>query len=300
MIRKILFAVAFLFCLPLSAQAATCTWNTGASGTWNAANTAAWSCGHVPTSADTAVFDASSCTPGPCTFTVSDPQGTGTNTLAGLTIGACTNTCIIDNAATPVNFVVTSLSVTGTGTRQLKWGAATWKTPTSGAATWDFTTTTGLTNTTTGSTIEVQANSSVFTFIPGSSTFGALVIDANTNPAVTLLNGSGTFASLSVTAPANIQLFSTGTITFTGGFAISGSASSQVLFNGTSNSSVAATLAVGAASTCSWCVFRNITGATSSITATSSLNLGNNTLGTLSISAPTTSTGGGSGFIGGG
>src|SRR5262245_672467 len=97
--------------------------------TWDGASTAMWSTtsgggtgASVPGSGDAVILDAATCVGGTtCTITVNTNP-----TIQSLTMGACTASttgCILDfsvNNNSPTLSVVPSLSVTGTGTRNLK------------------------------------------------------------------------------------------------------------------------------------------------------------------------------------
>lgn len=303
-----LIALVFLSC---SADAAsrfaicstTCTWDGADTSMWSATSGGATGAS-VPGSGDTVTLDANTCVGGTtCTVTVN----TNVN-ITSLTFGACTAStsgCILDFATNDNSVTIsTTFSGTGTGTRTLNMGDGVWTFGGGTSATWNFVTTTNLTLNKNGSSIVWVGGESTSSFFGGALTWGALTINANaTNPGSIYSiepgnNANNTFASLTVNAPAWVRFRAGSTQTFTGGMTVSGSsASARVVFD-TDNLSAgsSATIAVGAVSNVSWTLWRQTTGATSAINATNSLNLGNPSLGTLSITAPSS---GGGRIIGG-
>ena len=317
--KRFLLSLAFL-CFASYAQAATCYW-VGGAGNFDNTNTASWASasggttgtcaatGGIPkNTADFAIFDGSS---GGGTVTVCGaasancPSASGSLNISGITFGAFTGT--LDFATNnPAVTLSTTFSGTGTGTRTLSMGNGVWTFGGGASAQWNFITTTNLTLNINSSTIVWQPASTGSTFFGGAKTWGALTINANSSNPASLYQiepsntANNTFASLTVNAPANISFRAGSTTTFTNGITVSGSSiSSMVGFLSDGFSTSGATIASGTTSNVAYVVWRGIAGATSTINATNSINLGSPSggLGTLSISTP--SGGGGGRIIGG-
>ena len=294
-----LVLLALLWSAP--AWSAACTWQ-GGTGNWDNSNTASWSCGHVPTSADTATFDGTS---GGGTVTVCGassancPNGSGVVTIISLTMGAFTGT--LDFSANNPNVTLTgTFSNTGTATRTLSLGNGTWLL---NGGSWTMTTTTNLTFNANSSTIEFATNvsggrslSSGATCNGGSTcTYNNIKLDANTSAGTITFSGAITIAALTVTGPQDI-IFTNSTTTALTSISGTGSSGSEIGVM-TSSPPTATTLSISGASTCTWCVFRDLTftGA-GTMTATNSFGIGVNTMNGGSITPPTT---GGGRIIGG-
>lgn len=310
--KRFLLALAFICFDAISADAAarfavcttTCTWDGSSTAMWSTSSGGATGAS-VPGSADTVTLDAATCVGGTtCTIIVNT-----TVNVTSITFGACTAStagCILDFATNNNNVTIsTTFSGTGIGTRTLSMGNGVWTFGGGASATWNFLTTTNLTLNINSSTMVWVGASTSLSFFGGAKTWGALTINANSsNPATVYQFESGnsannTFASLTVNAPASISFRAGATQTFTGGITVSGSSSSNlVYFYGDGASNVNATIAVGAVSNVAYTAWRDITGATSAINATSSYDLFKATagLGTLSITLPSS---GGGRIIGG-
>ena len=310
--KRFLLSLAFL-CFASYAQAATCYW-VGGAGNFDNTNTASWASasggttgtcaatGGIPkNTADFAIFDGSS---GGGTVTVCGaasancPSASGSLNISGITFGAFTGT--LDFATNnPAVTLSTTFSGTGTGTRTLSMGNGVWTFGGGASAQWNFITTTNLTLNINSSTIVWQPAATALTFFGGAKTWGALTINANSSNPNTVYqfepgnSANNTFASLTVNAPANLSFRAGATQTFTGGITVlGGSLSNMVGFFGDGVSTTGATVAVGAVSNVAYTVWRSITGATSAINATNSINLGTASLGTLSVTVPATGSGG--------
>ncbi|WP_456777733.1 hypothetical protein [Bradyrhizobium sp. USDA 3315] len=242
----------------------------------------------VPSSADNATFDANS---GGGTVTVNFG---GTISLVGLTMGAFTGT--FDNSVNNNNITCSGatnpFNLSGTGTRTIKLGTATYAI-THGGGSWQMGTTTNLTFQGSSAAIVFTGGAGGKTFNGGSQTYGALTLGSTPGTGILFINGSNTFGTFAVTAPCFVQLQSASTTTLTGAVTIVGSSSSQIGISAEDNNTTA-TLALAGGSTFQWCGFRGVI-FTGSPTITSSFDLGNNSGAT--ISGPS-SGGGSAGVIG--
>jgi hypothetical protein len=251
----------------------------------------------VPGSSDDVTFDGAS---GGGTVTVNT-----TVNIVSLTWGAFTGT--IDFSVNNNNVTIGSgtFSGTGSGARKFLMGRGSWIwNPGSSGANWNVVTTTNLdAGSVFTAPVTVNLVSATTGFFGGAKSWGAWTINGNNSGAhFSIEQGNGasnTFASLTVSA-ADLLLRGNATQTVTGAFTATGTSSNQILVQSDNYSGVysSATLSVGTGSTATWCAFKSITGATNAITATNSFNVGNSTLGTLSITPP--SGGGGGGRIIGG
>lgn len=308
--KRVLFALCALFAFIAPCEAATCYWvgSGGApgGGTWSTTNGVNWAnttngtnstcaaTGGVPKNAgDVAIIDAAANGVGSGTITV-DSTMSGAS-IATIDTTAMANSAILDfSVNNPSMTLTTQFKVTGSGTRTIKCGTGTFTFTATNNNFWDATTITGLTLQCTGATFLVTSpgNANPQNFIGGGSTgYGTLSLGARTNGSNVVIGGANTFVSLTATAPVQLLLPLSSTNTFSSGFALAGTSTDQIMIIGNPTS----TIAVGAASTASWTVFKGITGATNSITATNSFSGGANA-GTLSISVPS---GGGGRIIGG-
>ncbi len=256
--------------LATGAHAASCVWQ-GGTGSWTAVNTASWSCGAVPTSADDVVFNGTS---GGGTVTVNFG---GTVTVKSLTMGAFTGTW--DNSVNNNNFAIvgttsTAFSVSGTGTRTIRLGSATY--------------------TMSGNNSGVSASTLTnLTFVPGTSTlaftgtgdhllqnasttWANLSIGAMSTTGVFSLNGDSTYTSVSITGPAYIEVSSPNIITVTNAVAWAGTSTNPIMLSTISSNAVHQWL-FAPGSTMNWMSFRGVTATTGAPVATNSFDLANNT-----------------------
>ncbi len=285
--NRLALSLIALFLLICDASAATCTWS-GGTGAWDNSNTASWSCGHVPTTSDTAVFDGTS---GGGTVTVNSPNAAGAVTVQAITCGAFTGT--LDFSANNNNVTltaVTGLNNNGTGTRTINLGSGTW--------TFTGVATTLINTNTTGLTLSAASAALVFTattattrgIITGNSkSYGSITVSANTSGGNFIVTGSTsvTFSALSVVAPNAIQFPNGTTTVITGAISVSGSSSNQVLFQSNASTGQTATISSANNGTFTWSAFKDVvfTGG-GTFTASNSFNLGNNT--GITITTPVT------------
>lgn len=317
MLRYVLAVLAF-FLLPTLAQATTCFW-VGGSGNYDNTNTASWASssggtsgtcgatGGIPKSAsDIATFDSAS---GGGIVTICGassancPTSSGTLSLSIVNCGSFGGTLDFSVNNPTVN-IGTTFDCHGSGVRTISLGSSTVNIADGGVF--------ELATTTTDANLTFNAGTSNIVFASGatasnlftaSKTFATVTFGTSaTSKLYQIDSGIGTTTptiGTLVIAPGSSIVLSLGmTLNVTNPFNFSATSSSPIYFNSTSASNVQATIHPGAASTCVWCVFRLINGSTNTITATNSLNLSTNSLGTLSITPP--STGGSGGFIIGG
>lgn len=289
---KYLIAVALFSSLAFDANAASRFW-VGGTGTWDAVTTTNWSATNgggggasVPTSADDVTFNGSS---GGGTVTVNFG---GTVSVKTLTMGAFTGT--FDNSVNNNNFAIsgtsgTDLNLSGSGTRTVKLGSATY-TISGNNSGLDAGTTTNLT---------FQAGTSVIsftgtgnhTFGGGNLTWGTLSIGAMSTSGLFSLNQSNTFAHVNITSPAYIEVGQSNTNTVTNTVTWNGTASNPIMMS-TNSSNATNIWALTAGSTMNWVAFRGFIATTGSPIATNSFDLGDNT-------GVTFSSGGGGCILGG-
>ncbi len=292
--RRCLLAGLFLLGLCGVANAASCFWVGGtgnysdtthwASGTGGSASTCAATGGYPHNSADSATLDGAS---GGGTVTLDVDVNIG---VGGLTWGAFTGT--IDNSSANHNFTMGLFSGTGAGTRTFKCGSGTFTINASTGTPLSMGTVTGLTFTCGSGNFVVVAGSSAVTLAAGGLTYGSLALGSAVGTYT--ISGANTFTTFSVTAPISVYFTSVTTNTITNAMTWTGASVNAILIAATSLGT-AATLSLGAASTATWTGFRDITvSGAGSMTATSALNLGNNT--NISITPP--ATGGGGSFVG--
>jgi hypothetical protein len=267
----------------------------GGTGTWDASDTTHWASTTggaggqaVPISSDTVTFDGAS---GGGTVTVNHAS----LNVSSFTMSGFTGT--IDFATNNNNITVGTFVSNGSATRTLNMGNGTW-TVTGTANAWLLTGSTNMT---------LNANSSTLLF-SGSSTsiktagFGTgLTYNIVTFAASSggyAVNGTPTIGTLNATAPTHLSFSASNTYTITNALTLTGSSSSAIgLASGTAGTSF--TLALGAASTGTWCAVRDMTNTINSFTFTNSLDLGRNTFtGGGSITAPSGSGSGAGAFFG--
>lgn len=266
----------------------------GGTGTWDSSTTTNWAASSggaggqsVPGSSDTVTFDGSS---GGGTVTLNFG---GTITIQSLTLGSFTGT--FDNSVNNNNFTITAngacFVVSGSGTRTIKLGSATYTLNNTTGPTYTASNTTGLTLQASSATIAFTGAAAVKSFTGGNSqTYGTVSFAASTGSGRCLPANTFTTGTLTVTAPNLLVLGSGVTTTVSTTLNLAGSSGSEIgvvsdVFGST------ATMAIPAAQTATWCAFRDVTFSGNTLTATSSFDLGHNS--GVTISAP--SGGGGSG-----
>jgi hypothetical protein len=262
----------------------------GSTGTWDASDTTHWAATSggaggqsVPGAADTVTLDGSS---GGGTVTVNT-----TVTVASITMSAFTGT--LDFATNDNNVNLVSFVSTGSGTRTLNMGDGTWTiTQTAGVA-WNQGGATNLTFNANGSTLVfagTSATARTASFGTG-YTYNIVTFNANSSGGGWTIAGANTYTTLNIAAPNSFAFTASATYTITNGLTLTGS-SGNAIFLSSATFGTAFTLALGAASTGTWCAIRDMTNTTNSFTLTNSFDLGKNTFtGGGSISAPS---GGGS------
>ncbi|WFU28353.1 hypothetical protein QA649_19685 [Bradyrhizobium sp. CB1717] len=252
----------------------------GGTGTWDSSDTTHWAASSggaggqsVPGSADQVIFDGSS---GGGTVTLNFG---GTITVQQISMGSFTGTW--DNSVNNNNITVSAgsgngFSLTGTATRTIKLGSATY-TLTNASGVWNFGTTNNATFTGSSATIAFTNGG---TFTGGDKTYGTLSLAALTGANAYSIGGTNTFSNVSITAPCWIEFASSQT--FSGAVNWAGSSGSVIALMPNSSGSQR-TLAFAAGSTLQWCALRGVAN-TGSPTITNSFDLGNNS--GASIGAP--------------
>lgn len=251
----------------------------GGTGTWDSSDTTHWAASSgaaggqsVPGSADTVTFDGSS---GGGTVTLNFG---GTITIQSITMGAFTGTFenSVNNNNMTLSLSGSAFSGTGSGTRTVKLGTATY-TLTGSAAVWNFTTVTNLTLTASSANIVFSGGNGLKRFIYGNSniTYGSLTLGASSAGGSYTTEGGGalTLGTLAITAP-NYVLFSANGMTLTNAFNWAGTTSAQIFL---ATSTVGTQLAVTAAasSVANYVAFRDLT-FTNTPVASNSFDLLNN------------------------
>lgn len=180
---------------------------------------------------------------------------------------------------------------TGAGiTRVISPGTATWTINGTSATPWDLASAAGnLTLNASNLTLvfSASATSSRIVALGTSKSYGTVtLVNSGSNPyTIDLAAGTAvTIATLNITAPIIVRLTASVTYTITNAVTWAGTAFNnpiQIL----AGSAITPTLALGAASTCAWCVIGGIAFSTSTLTATNSIDMKGNS-GTVSISGP--------------
>lgn len=306
-LRNLLIAFALLFVGLVPAEAAsrfavcavTCTWDGSSTVMWSA-TTGGTTGASVPGASDTVTFDANTCVGGvTCTTTVN------TNfSIISLTTGACTASttgCVIDFSANNNSPTVQTVSVTGTGTRSLNCGTGTWTfTGTSGTV-WTAATSTNMTFTCASAPFTFTATTaSARTFSGGGLSYNVVTVSTNSSRGTFVVSGGNTFSNLALAAGTSVT-FGNSTVTITNAVTWTGTAALPIMVIGQNGGSfgVAITFSLGAAGTCSWCMLGGL-GATGagSLNANNSFNVAGPNTGSITITAPSASGGGGA-LIGG-
>ena len=315
MLRRLAFAIATLFLLgsapalatTCSAAAGTCFW-IGGTGTLDmstdsahwASSTGAGSCSCEPSGTASLTFDGAS---GGGTVTVN----ANFVTTGAFTMSAFTGT--LDFSANNNSPTIGNMSNGGSGTRTLNLGSGTW-TMTNGTNPW---TQVGATNL----TFSAASATLVFSGITAGSyraisfhnaagtgnsayTIGTITINAATtgNGASFSTSAAFTVTNLNIGVPNQIGFSSGGAITVTNAVTITGASPGTVLLYANNPNANQATITSANNWTVSWAGIRGLvfTGG-GSLTATNSVDYGNNGAG-ISITPPSFS-GGGGGIIGG-
>lgn len=266
----------------------------GGTGTWDSTTTTHWALttgaaggASAPTTGDTVTFDGSS---GGGTVTV-DSTINGLS-LVSITCGAFTGTLDF-SVNNPSMTLTTQFSVTGAGARVINLGSGTFTFTGTNTNNFDATVTTSLTPTFGNATFLFNnpTNGNSQNLIGGGLSYGTLSVANRTNGSIVQVNGSNTFATILAAGKSNLTFVGATTTTVTNALNInpSGSASSVVLFVG-SSVATAATISVAALSVLNWCVIKGITFTTNTPVASNSFDLGNNT--NVTINTPAAGSGG--------
>jgi hypothetical protein len=275
----------------------------GGTGTWDNSDTTHWAASSggaggqsVPASTDTVTFDGSS---GGGTVTVAATIN-ASNTVTSITCGAFTGTLDFATNNPSITCSLASspaFSISGSGTRTINLGSGTFTLSGNNGSAWDAATTTNLTFSAGTSTIQLNnpANGNGQTFAGGGLTYGTLSIGAHTGGAGVSLTGNNTFATLTMTAPLAFTAANASTTTITNAFAWNGSSSAQLSISNTGSDSKA-TFACAVGSVISWALLRGTAFTGTTVVATNSFDLKNNTGST--ITAPSVG-GAGARVIGG-
>lgn len=281
----------------------------GGSGTWDASNTTNWSTSSgtgsgasVPGASDDVTIDGAAGGLNGGTIVVN------TNfSINSFTTNAMNGTIDFATNANSVTFGSSGWSNTGTGTRTITCGAATFTfngTNTSGGYTQNVTT--GLTITPSSSTWVFQGNTinqRSFTLGNSTATWGTVTFNANTSGGSWAIGGvspgAPVFTNFNVAAGLTIIFtpISGGVYTFTNALTLTGTSGSPINFFGGEGGANTG-ISLGAASTATWGAFRSLTTTTSAFTAMNSLNLGRMTLTGGGSIGPPSGGGGGGGMIG--
>ena len=293
-----LFLLALAFLAPSAAQAVGCFW-VGGTGSIN--DTTHWSnasggsgstCGAAGGWPNSASDDG--------TFNASSGGGTITRnvnwTTRFLDVAAFTGT--FGNAGDTATVTTLGFTNNGSGTRTVNLGASTWTISTAGS--WTQTGATNLTFNANTSTIVFSGSTSATNQVANFGTFTYNVVTFNAESAQsnkgTTWNASATIPTLNIAAP-NTFLMSNATNNSITTFNVTGgSLSAFVSFLSIAGGNQFTYTFAGAAA-CSFCIFRDMIAATSAITATNSITLGNNT--NISVTPPSAGGGGGGRIIGG-
>lgn len=265
----------------------------GGTGTWDGSDTTHWAATSggaggqtVPGSGDTVTLDANS---GGGTVTVNT-----TVNVTSITAGAFTGT--LDFATNNNNVTASTVSFSGSGTRTINMGSGTWTITATSATPFDVGTTTGLTASFASANIVFSANAASRTFSGGSQSYGSLTVNSNSTKGVVNVS-SVTFGSVTVNSGNSLLLAQGATTTVSGAITMNGTSSAPVGLSSNAPQTNAATLSVGSASTLDWCAITRITkSGAGSITATNSFDLGSSG---ITITAPSTGSGGGQRVFGG-
>jgi hypothetical protein len=298
LVGAICIAMAVIGAAP--AEAATCFWVTGT--TWN--NSANWSSSDVGG------------TGGSCAATSGIPKNAGdVANLATAAPAATTLSLDIDLSIATISCnsltgssgftanghnvtLSTALTCNGGGTRSFTYSTGVWTFTGTGGNVVDFSTISGLTLTTTGSTLNFQPAGGTTTptavLGAGQSYNVVNVGPTTTGGAIQFTSSTTTIKTFGVTAPSNVAFLGGGTTTITDAVNWAGTSSNPILVSTTNSGGAQATIHLSAAGTATWVSFNRVVLTTNTLTATNCVNFGAS--GTLSCAAPSA----GGGFIIGG
>lgn len=318
MMKKLALAalVAAFVSLSNIADAASCFW-VGGTGTWDGTNTGGGGTGGikwasatgggtacaatsgpaagVPGPSDTATFDASS---GGGTVTVS-PTGAGLS-IVSLTAGAFTGT--LDFSVSNPSMTVGNVSLSGSGTRTITLGSASFTLTGTAQIAFDNATTTNETWTANTATLSFTGTAGYVQARFGGKPMGG-TINVASSPFPMLFNDastSNTIGTLNITAPRAVGIGLGDTLTITNSVNWSGTAFNNVIsiypFQ-VNTTTTRPAISLAGSSTLSWLSITGINFSGTANTANNSFDGGGNT-GNIIINGP--SAGGGGGHIIGG
>ncbi|WP_156795569.1 hypothetical protein [Bradyrhizobium icense] len=262
----------------------------GGTGTWNDSSTANWSAtsggasgASVPSSADTVTFDGSS---GGGTVTVAATIN-ASNTIQSLVCGAFTGTLDFATNNPNITFNLSSspnFSISGTGTRTINLGSGTFTLVGNNGSVFDAATTTNLTFNAGTSTIQINnpANGNSATFAGGGLTYNIVTFGARSGGSQISISGNNTFAALNLNPPTFLTFGNGSAQGVTAPLAWNGSSSAQ--FNISSGADTKATINCAVGSVISWALIRGMAFAGTTVPATNSFDLKNNS--GVTITAP--------------
>lgn len=270
----------------------TCTWDASSTAMWAATSGGATGA-TAPGTSDAVIFDASTCVGGTtCTITLNAPSN-----VQSISSGACTAStagCIIENSVNNSSITLSASAGwnnSGTGTRTVKLGSATYtmNNATCSSNLWNWTTQTNLTLTPGTSTLNFSGTYTGTTscsFGFGAATYATVSFSGAGNR--TGLTFGGSFGTLNFTAPGSWYV---GAATTVATINIAASNSSPFLITSATTTPIAVTLTSAASLACVGIHAITFVTTTPSFTG---WDFGQNT----NIGVPTSCTGGGGGSSG--
>lgn len=272
--KKTLLLLLLIFLAP-PAEAASRFW---VGGTGSFSDTAHWSAtsggaggASVPGSSDTATWNGSS---GGGTVTI-DCAGPVTISVQSITMGAFTGTW--NNSTNNCNFSLSAagsaMNLSGSGTRTINLGSATYTLTNSSGVVYDVTTATGLTYNATSSNVVFTGAGENSIATAASLTHGNFTVSGEV---FSFIGNTTTLSSLSATAPTTISFSSTLNLTVTNALNITGTSTQSILFRASTVGNDAV-VNIASGSTGTWIAFRDITFGSNTMSATNCANLGGNT-----------------------
>ena len=266
----------------------------GGTGSFTPTNTTNWASTSggaggqsVPGSADDTTWDSLS--------------GGGTTTLnfgGSISLNSITNNAFTGTWDNSVNNNNITLSLTGTayncsgsGVRTIKLGSATYTMTAAALAQFGFNPATNLTLSASAATLSFAGAGTKAITAGGSQTFGTVSFGTSSGVGFCHFVSSMTVGTLNVTAPNVVQFGAGSTVTISNPFAFTGSPGSEISIS-SDGFPTTATVAAAAASTASWCAFRDMT-FTGSPVASNSFDLLHNS--GITITPPSSGGGGGGG-----
>jgi hypothetical protein len=243
------------------------------------------------------------------TFDASSGTGTITRnaawTVGTITFNAATGGLTLGNSGDTAAVNLNNLTANGSGTRTINLGASTWTCGQAGtvACSWGVTGATNLTWNPNTSTVVLSGSTTaayqIFNPGPNGTTYNILTFgpDVAGNRGTNTNSGSITIGTLNIaspnTIPVNNTTWTVTTLNWTGG--TPGFSSWSTLYSATQGSVL--TIALTNPSTCSYCIFGQVTVTGSTITGTNAIDLGR--LTGFSLTPPSGGGSGGGRIIGG-